>query len=244
MKHTISISGRLALVLILAASTTACDSGSSQEEPFTVTYAPPFKAANMQHNVTNPYFPLTPGTVWVYEGATEDGTERIVVEVLDQTREVAGVVTTVVRDRVYLDGDLIEDTFDWYAQDTAGNVWYMGEETEEYENGEVVTTAGSWEAGVDGATAGVIMPATPTVGQAYYQEFYAGEAEDRGRVLSVGESVTVPAGSFTDCLKTEDTTPLEPDVLEHKYYCPQVGVVLEVDLEEDARVELLSVEGA
>jgi hypothetical protein len=222
-------------------SLTACDS-SSQEDTFVVTYDPPFNPASFQAGVTNTYYPLVPGTVWTYEGESEDGRERIVVEVLTETRDIAGITATIVRDRVYLDGSLIEDTFDWYAQDADGNVWYLGEDTKEYENGQVVSTAGSFEVGIDGAEAGIIMPATPTVGQAYYQEFYEGEAEDRGKVLSLNETVTVPAGTYTDCIRTEDTTPLEPDVLEHKYYCPGIGTVLEVDLEEDARFELQSIE--
>ena len=229
-------------LLMLITALAACDSSSPKEDDFTVTYAPAFDATTLRSDVTNPYFPLPPGAVWEYEGETEDGTERVVVEVLSDTRQIAGAAARVVRDRVYLDGALIEDTFDWFAQDPAGNVWYLGEETAEYEDGEIVSTEGSWETGIDGAEAGVLMPAQPAVGQAYYQEFLEGEAEDRGRVVAVGESVTVPAGTYANCIETEDTTPLEPDVLEHKYYCPQVGTVLEVDLEDDARVELLSVE--
>ena len=225
----------LLAVLLIA----GCDSGSSEPDTFEVTYNPAFTPDEMGPSITNPYFPLPIGAEWRYVGETEDGTEEIVVEVQSGTRSVAGVETRKVRDRVYLDGELIEDTVDWYAQDAAGNVWYMGEETAEYEDGEVVTTAGSWEAGVDGAVAGIIMPAEPAAGQAYYQEFYEDEAEDRGRVLSTSESVSVPAGSFTNCVKTEDTTPLEPDVLEYKFYCSGAGTVLEVDLEEDAEVQLM-----
>lgn len=230
------------LLLLLGLSLTACDS-SSEEDTFVVTYDPPFNPATFQAAVTHPYYPLTPGMVRTYEGESEDGHERIVVEVLAETREIAGITATIVRDRVYLDGNLVEDTYDWFAQDADGNVWYLGEDTKEIEDGKVVSTEGSFEVGIDGAKAGIIMPATPTVGQAYYQEFYEGEAEDRGKVLSLNETVTVPAGTFTDCIRTEDTTPLESDVLEHKYYCPGIGTVLEVDLEEDARFELISVAG-
>lgn len=240
MKPFLQASRRMLLLLPVAALA-ACDTGNSQEDAFTVTYAPSFSAATLQTDVTNPFFPLRVGMVWEYEGQTEDGSERVVVEVLPETHEVAGVTARVVRDRVYLNGALIEDTYDWFAQDAAGNVWYLGEDTKEYEQGRVVSTEGAWAAGVDGAVAGIIMPATPTVGQAYYQEFYEGEAEDRGRVVGLNETVTVPAGTWTGCVKTEDTTPLEPDVLEYKYYCPQVGTVLEVDLEENERVELKSV---
>ncbi|MGH2697387.1 MAG: hypothetical protein ACRDIW_10400, partial [Actinomycetota bacterium] len=117
--------------------------------------------------------------------------------------------------------------FDWFAQDRWGNVWYFGEETAEYEDGEVVSRAGSWEAGVDGAHPGVVMLADPGVGDRYRQEFYEGEAEDMARVRATGDSIAVPAGTFQDVLVTEDWTPLEPDVLEHKIYAPEVGVVLE-----------------
>jgi hypothetical protein len=239
--ETVYRTGCRGLYLCLVVGLAACDNSNSQEDPFTVTYSRTMTPATMQRDVTNPFFPLKVGTVWEYEGQTEEGLERVVVEVLPETHEVAGVTATVVRDRVYLNGSLIEDTFDWFAQDAEGNVWYLGEDTKEYENGQVVSTAGAWAAGVDGAVAGIIMPATPAVGQAYYQEFYEGEAEDRGRVVGLNETVTVPAGTWTGCVKTEDTTPLEPDVLEYKYYCPQIGTVLEVDVEEDERVELKSV---
>ena len=149
------------------------------------------------------------------------------IHVTSRTKEILGITSIVVRDTVTVAGEIHEDTFDWYAQDVDGNVWYMGEDTKEYENGKVSTTEGSWEAGVDGALPGIIMPADPTVGLAYTQEHYAGEAEDKGRILALGESVTVPYGSFDEVLVTEDRTPLEPKVLEHKYYAPGIGVVFE-----------------
>ena len=193
--------------------------------------------------MTSPWFPLEPGTRWTYLETTEDGEKvRVVVTATPETREIAnGVTARVVRDTVTLDGEIIEDTFDWYAQDDAGTVWYLGEETAELEDGEVTTRAGSFEAGVDGAEAGVIMPASPEVGMTYRQEFYAGEAEDRGEVLALGQQATVPAGSYDGLLQTADTTPLEPDVLEHKYYAEGVGLVLTVDLESAGREELVSV---
>ncbi len=234
----------LAALLFLGVGLTACDSAAPIEDltpadPF-VTYEVNFDPSSFQSAITNPFFPLQPGTVSRFEAQKADGLEVILFEVLTGTRVVAGVTATVVRDRVFVDSVLVEDTFDWFAQDRAGNVWYLGEETQEYEDGVVVSTSGSWEAGVDGARAGIIMPAQPTVGQAYYQEFYEGEAEDRARVLSTNEAVTVPYGSFTGCVMTEDTTPLQPFVLEYKYYCPGVGTTLEVD--GDERVELVSVE--
>ena len=193
--------------------------------------------------VTNSWFPLRPGTRWTYRETTEDGeVVRVVVTATSATREIAnGVTARVVRDTVTLDGEIIEDTLDWYAQDREGTVWYLGEDTAEFEGGRITTRAGSFEAGVDGAQAGVIMPASPEVGVTYRQEYYEGEAEDNGEVLALGQRATVPAGQYDDVLQTADTTPLEPDVLEHKYYAKGVGLVLTVDKEAGGREELLSV---
>lgn len=200
-------------------------------------------AADFTADVTNPWFPLEPGSRWTYRETTEDGeVVRVVVTSTATTREVAlGVTARVVRDTVTLDGEIIEDTFDWYAQDEDGTVWYLGEDTAEFENGEITTREGSFEAGVDGAEAGVIMPASPAVGMTYRQEYYEGEAEDNGEVLALGQRTSVPAGDYDDLVMTADTTPLEPDVLEHKYYAPGVGLVLTVDKDAGGREELLSV---
>lgn len=206
-------------------------------------YNPVIDATEFTTDVTNPYFTLTPGTTWVYESLTEDGLERVETLVTDETRKVIGVNTVVVWDRVWLDGELIEDTKDWYAQDAQGNVWYFGEDSVELESGEVVSHAGSWEAGADGAKPGVIMWAAPHVGHTYKEEYYAGVAEDTADVLALNETVTVPAGTFTDCVKLRAWTPLEPNVAEHKYYCPEAGMsVLEVNLEDGQRLELISIE--
>jgi hypothetical protein len=177
--------------------------------------------------IDNAFWPMAPGTHWSYRETDGDGREqRVQVTVLDETREIMGIEARVVHDVVTEDGELVEDTFDWYAQDGNGNVWYLGEETKEYEDGKLMTTAGSWEAGVDGALPGVIVPATPEVGMAYRQEYYAGEAEDAAEVLSLSERAEVPFGSFRDVLLTKDFTPLEPDVLEYKLYARGVGPVL------------------
>jgi hypothetical protein len=155
---------------------------------------------------------------------------------------VHGVVATVVRDTVYLDDEIVEDTKDWYAQDSQGNVWYLGEDTCEFENGECVSHAGAWEWGVDGALPGILMPASPIVdGRRYYQEYYPGEAEDVGEVVAVGLSVTVPAGTYSDCIKTHDTSTLDRSLDEMKYYCRGVGTV-KVE-EPEALVELRSATG-
>jgi hypothetical protein len=192
--------------------------------------------------IDHPYWPMAPGTRWVYrESDTKGNAQRVKVTVTDRTREILGIAATVVHDKVTEHGELIENTFDWYAQDRCGNVWYMGENTKEYEDGEVVTTAGSWEAGLDGAQPGVIMPADPQVGMTYRQEYYAGEAEDAAEVLSLNEQAQVPFGHFRDVLLTKDFTSLEPKVLEYKLYATGIGPVLVVGVSGGSdREELLS----
>jgi hypothetical protein len=182
--------------------------------------------ADFVAEIDNPWWPMKPGSRWVYRETDAEGSEqRIVVTVTGRTKVIQGVRATVVRDTVTEKGKLVEDTFDWFAQDRWGNVWYLGEATKEYDGGEV-STAGSWEAGVDGALAGVVMPAQPRVGLAYRQEHYAGEAEDAAEVLGLDERADVPFGSYDGVLMTKDFTPLEPDVLEHKLYAKGVGPVL------------------
>lgn len=200
--------------------------------------------AELSPDVTNPWFPLKPGTRWTYREVDEEGEVlEVVVTATSETRTIAnGAEARVVRDTVTLDGEIIEDTLDWYAQDSFGTVWYLGEDTAEFEDGYISSHEGSFEAGVDDALAGVIMPADPTVGQKYRQEYYAGVAEDNGEVLALDGTATVPAGSYDDLLKTADTNALKPDVLEHKFYARDVGVVLTIDVESDAREELLSME--
>lgn len=208
-------------------------------------YAVSIDPAQFVTTIDNPWMPLLPGNRWVYEAETDEGIERIEVVVTSEVRTVMGVTTVVVRDTVTLDGELIEDTFDWFAQDVKGNVWYFGEDSKEYEDGEMTTTAGSWEAGVDGALPGIIMPAGPEVGHAYRQEFYAGVAEDMAQVIGLAGSATVPFGAFTGLLVTREWTPLEPDVVEEKYYSRGIGVVQEVGVEgEFDRAELVNFESA
>ena len=200
--------------------------------------------ADFVAEIDNSYWPMSPGSTWVYrETDAEGAVQRVEVTVTDRTKTILGIEATVVHDVVTEDGELIEDTFDWYAQDTAGNVWYLGEATKEFENGKVSTTKGSWEAGVDGAQAGIIVPAEPEVGMTYRQEYYAGEAEDEGEVLSLDERAEVPFGSFDNLLMTKDTTPLEPDILEHKFYAEGVGPILALGLSGGvSREELLRYE--
>jgi hypothetical protein len=184
--------------------------------------------ASFTVQIDNRYWPMAPGTRWTYREVDEEGKQlEVVVTVSTETKRIAnGVTARVVRDTVKEDGELVEDTFDWYAQDAEGNIWYLGEDTAEFDGGRVTTRAGSWEAGVDGALAGVIVPADPADDMRYRQEYYEGEAEDNGEVLSVDEEVEVPAGHFSNALLTKDTNALEPDVLEYKLYAPDVGPVL------------------
>ncbi len=198
--------------------------------------------SNFVRGVDNPYFPLTPGTTLVYEGISDEGTERTEDTVTLDTKDILGVTCIVVHSTVTLDGNLIEDTLDWYAQDAQGNVWYFGEDTREYENGQVTSTSGSWQAGVDGAQPGIIMPSSPQIGATYRQEYFKGEAEDMAEVVSLSEAATVAYGSFQDLLLTREWTPLEPSIVENKYYARGMGLVLEVIVEGGSgHVELVEV---
>ena len=214
-------------------------SGSAGASTSAKKYAPDIDPAGFSTVIDHPYLPLTPGSRWVYESQTPEGLERIVVEVTDDTREVMGVEAVVVRDTVTLDGVVIEDTFDWYAQDAEGNVWYFGEDTREFENGIAVNASGAWEAGIDGALPGIVMEADPQVGDRYRQEYYEGEAEDEGKVLSLDATVTVPFGDFDGVLQTKDFTRLERGVVEHKFYAKGVGVVQEQKVKGGSQLTVL-----
>jgi hypothetical protein len=183
--------------------------------------------ADFTSEIDNPWMPLRAGSRWVYRETDGEGNaQRVEVTVLDETREVMGIEVRVVHDLVTEDGEPVEDTFDWYAQDSDGNVWYFGEDTKEFENGKVSTRAGSWEAGVNGAQPGILIPGEPSVGMTYRQEYYEGEAEDAAQVLSLEEKVEVPHGAFEGVLMTKDFTPLQPEILEHKFFARGVGMVL------------------
>jgi hypothetical protein len=178
--------------------------------------------------IDNKYFPLKPGTTFVYRGKSEGNAERDLMTVTDSTKRIQGVKCVVVNDRVFVQGKLEEKTFDWYAQDKEGNVWYFGEDSKEYKNGHVVSTEGSWEAGKHGARPGIIMQAHPKVGQTYRQEYEKGVAEDLARVLKLNGSARVPYGSFHHVLVTREWSPLDPGQVEHKYYAAGVGNIKEV----------------
>jgi hypothetical protein len=201
--------------------------------------------ADFSTKIDNPYWPMKRGSRWVYRETDSEGTkQRVVVTVTNRTKQVAnGITARVVRDVVTERGTPVEVTEDWYAQDRAGNVWYLGEATTEYKNGEPATTEGSFEAGIDGAEAGIIMPAKPKAGMSYRQEYYKGHAEDRAEVLSLKEQVEVPFGHFRSgrVLMTKDLNPLKPKVLEYKFYARGVGPVLAVGVSGGSdREELVS----
>jgi hypothetical protein len=201
--------------------------------------------ANFVAEITNPYFPLKPGTEFIYEGTSEDSKLRDEVTVTSDTKEILGVTCVVVHDVVFEDGEMVEATDDWYAQDKDGNVWYLGEDSKTYENGEVKSTEGSWEAGKDGAVPGIIMPAHPNVGDVYFQEYYKGEAEDQAQVQSLTDSLTVKYGSYDHVLTTKEWSSLEPETIELKYYAKGVGLLREETVkgesEKDELVEIKTV---
>jgi hypothetical protein len=194
------------------------------------TYSPAIDPANFADKIDNPFDPLIPGTTFVYEGASAAGFVHNDVTVTHNTKLILGVTCVEVLDVVKIDGEIAERTLDWFAQDKQGNVWYFGENSEELSGGLVVDLGGSFTAGVDGAEPGIIMKAHPAVGDFYRQEYLLTEAEDLAEVVSLAESVTVPAGHFDSCLETTETEALDPTALEHKFYAAGVGNVLTVDL--------------
>ncbi len=232
----------IAAALAIAAGAAGC---GSEDEPATALPQGgehvELDPAEFSAAIDNRWWPMAPGSRWVYRERSGAGpAQRVVVTVTDRTRTIAGIEARVVRDVVSESGAPVEVTSDYYAQDSDGNIWYMGEDTAEYENGKVATREGSFHAGVDGAEAGIIMPADPQPGLGYRQEYYAGEAEDQGEVLSTEEQVEVPFGHFDGALMTRDTNPLEPRVSELKLYAPGVGPALTVNVSGgDEREELL-----
>jgi hypothetical protein len=175
-------------------------------------------------DIDNKYFPLKAGTTFTYLGSSDGVKTKDVFVVTGDTKEILGIKARVVHDTVYEKNKATEDTFDWFAQDSGGNVWYMGEATTDLETG---SHEGSWEAGVNGAKAGIIMTANPQPGDTYNQEFLKGVAEDKATVIATDQSVCVPYGCFDNVLQIKETTPLEPGVEDAKYYAPGVGDIKE-----------------
>ena len=191
--------------------------------------------------VDNPYFPLSPGRTLVYRGNSKDGAETMEFEVTSRTKMVMGIPATVVIERSTVNGQLVEVSENWFAQDNQGTVWYFGEATQEYVNGVPGSTAGSWEAGVGGAKPGIIMEADPQVGDSYFQEFAEGIAQDMAQIMSTSKTEAVQQGSYSGVLQTKEWSPIEASSVEHKSYARGVGLILEEKGLE--RLELVEVRG-
>jgi hypothetical protein len=243
------------LTMLLAVAVAACGGGSPDGSQSAAATTLPkgsepvrLDPGRFTTEIDNPYWPMKPGSRWVLREKDKGGeTQRVEITVTDQTKTIMGIEARVVHDRVTneQDGSLVEDTYDWYAQDDQGNIWYLGEDTKEYENGKVTSTEGSWQAGVDGAQPGILLPAAPKPGLSYRQEYYKGEAEDAAQVLSVDQQAKVPFGAFDNVLQTKDFTPLQPELLEHKFYAKGVGPVLAMDVRGgQSREELVRYEPA
>jgi hypothetical protein len=233
-----------ALAVAALALGLACSAPAQSAE----AYNPEVKPEDFSTVITaNPYFMLPIGRKFVLEAETEDGLERTEIMIPGWTKTVMGVETLVYWDRVYLDGELIEDTRDYLAQHANGDVWYFGENVDNYEDGKLADHEGAWLAGVDGALPGVWLKADARVGDKYRQEHYAGEAEDAAEVVGVGEKIETPLGKFSDCIKIFEWSPLFPGTAD-KYYCRETGTVtLEVDLvgsetEEEVRTALVELD--
>jgi hypothetical protein len=237
MKRKRSLIFTSGLAMVLAMASVAIAEYHMKALPFDIN------PADFVSEVTNKFFPLHPGTTFFYEGSKEGVPGSNVTEVTHQIKNILGVNCTVVHDRVFENGVLAEDTFDFYAQDKAGNVWYFGEDTKELDaNGNVISTEGSFEAGVNGAQAGIIMEADPRVGDHYFQENAPGVAQDEAQVRSLDKSACVPYGCFDDLLLTKESTQLEKGVVEHKYYAENVGFILGVLVKGgDERTELVRI---
>ena len=231
-----------AMLTVTVIGLTSCTGTSSRGHPTAATphatptstasgYHPNIAPANFTASVTNPWFPLQPGSTYIYRGVKDGKASRDVYVVSRQIAHIAGVPCAVVKDQLYLTGHLEERTTDYYTQDREGNVWYFGEDTAELdETGKVTSTEGSWRTGKDGAQPGIYMQANPSLGASYRQEYYAGHAEDQYAVVSLTSPVKVPYGSFNAALLTKEWTRLEPDVLDHKYYVKGVGEVAELSV--------------
>lgn len=234
---------QLAWILTAVCLLAACKKDKERQPD--ETYNPEILPANFTNSttLTNPFLLFEPGKKYIYEAQTEEGLERTEVQRLVATKTILGITCIIVSDKVWLEGILIEDTEDWFAQDNDGNVWYMGEEVDNYNpDGSLRDHAGSWEAGVDGAKPGIVMLADPQPGMTYRQEYYFNEAEDEAEVLELGLNVTVPFGSFTNCLKTHEWTELEPDVNENKFYAPGIGLIREENVEDGEEGVLIEIQ--
>jgi len=192
--------------------------------------------------ITNPYFPIPPGKTYRYEGQSEDGTEVVEEKREDTTRMISGIECVVVRFTAWLNGKLSEEADDWYAQDNDGTVWYFGEYVSNYDaNEQLVDHNGSWEAGVDSAQPGFIMPAHPVPGLKYREEYYFNYAEDQAEIVDTGLMITILFGDFTDVVQTRNWSDIEPGIVEQKYYAPGIGAIRELSPSENEELNLVSI---
>jgi hypothetical protein len=232
-------------VALAVLALTACDGGGSTSSSSSSlpkgTEPVKLDPANFTTEIDNPYWPMRPGSHWVYREVENGEAQRVDVTVTNRTKTLGGIEARVVHDRVSQNGETLEDTYDWYAQDSDGNLWDLGEDTAEYENGKLKTKEGSWAYGVDGAQAGVVVSANPRQGMEYREEYYAGHAEDAAEVLNVGSQVQVPFGRFQDAMLIRNFSTIEPTVEEMKLYAKGVGPVMELLVSGGSgRTELLS----
>jgi hypothetical protein len=214
-----------ALLLAGVAATAAAMLAGAGGTNAAAGYHPKIDPSKFTTKITNAYMPLPVGTTRRYSGVRDGAPTEHVMTVTRQTRTVMGVKCVVVSDVVTQNRSLVEKTTDWYVQDATGNVWYFGENTAEYQNGVVTNTAGTWEAGVDRALPGIVMPAVPKVGATFQQEYRPGVAMDRATVVSLNGTAATPRGKFTRLVVTFDKNPLDPSKKEHKYFARGIGFV-------------------
>lgn len=235
MKRIMIHSTMLVILLFYA----GCKSSESTDP--VSPWDPQVDPADFVTNFSNPNFPITPGRTMVYYGQSDGETDSIEVTATLETKTVMGIQCAVVEFRQWIDRELVEVAEDWYAQDNSGTIWYFGEFVENYENGVIINNDGSWEAGVDDALPGIVMKASPQVGDEYYQEYYEGEAEDQAEVLSITASLTVPYGAYSNCIKTKDWTDLEPLAIENKYYAAGIGEIKSEHTDGSGSEELVAI---
>jgi hypothetical protein len=241
MRTTLLLPSLLSIALAAASCGNADKNASCGPNP--ASYSPRVVAAEFSSTIDNKYLPYRPGTA--YKHVDSDG-NIVETTVLSETKVIMGVTCVVVHDTNKTPaGHLNEDTFDYYAQDKDGNVWYFGEDTKAYV-GDQVSTEGTWKAGESCALPGIVMLGSPRVGDHYRQEYLPGHAEDEAEVVSLTETVTVPYGTFTNCIETKEHTALAPGDVENKYYCPGLGEVLAHDIgtiDAGKREQLISING-
>jgi hypothetical protein len=238
------------LLMIMLASITfaACDKEDGDDEDDdddNEVYNPKIDPADFVSSkvVTNEYYPIVPGKKYIYEGTTADGEERVEEMRLDKVKVILGINCIAVNFKAFLDGKMIEEAEDWYAQANDGNFWYFGEAVDNYdENGILTDHEGSWEAGIDGAKPGIIMLADPVKGKTYREEFLPGVAEDEAEVLETGKEFTIDFGTFSNCIVTKNWTDLEPGIIENKIYAPGIGLIREINLEDGTYIDLVAIE--